>query len=88
MVNPKQLYTPLPLEKDDLKDNQSRFEIAEDTLQLQVDALNVLEKRVDINSFEPEYQQKIRNYYRFSATRMNSESPKVAMRTNNTLDIV
>ncbi len=62
--------------------------IPEDTLQLQVDTLNVLERRVDVSTFTPERQEQIKNYYRFSAFRQNSDSSKIAKRTTDTLDIV
>lgn len=57
-------------------------------LQLQNDVIDVLEKRIDINSFDKKYQEKIRNYYRFSGTPYISSNPVVAKRTNNTLDII
>ena len=59
-----------------------------DALQLATDAINVVENRVDINTFPPEYQQKIRYFYQFSATRYFSDNPKVARRIRETLDIV
>ena len=34
--------------------------------QLEIDAMNILENRVSIKTFPKEYQQKIRNFYRFS----------------------
>lgn len=72
----------------DLQDDSSYLPIPLDTLQLQVDCLNVEEGRLSISSFSPERQQQIRDYYRFSATRMNSNSAKVAQRTRDTFDIV
>ena len=72
----------------DLVDDQNYLVIPEETLQLQVDTLNVLEKRVDITTFTPERQMEINNYYRFSATRSNSNHPIVAQRTRDTFDIV
>jgi hypothetical protein len=60
----------------------------EEILKLQNDVIDVLEKRVDINSFPKEYQEKIKNYYKFSGTAYVSSKPVVAKRTNNTLDIV
>jgi len=47
-----------PLTKDDFTEYN--------VTQLQIDAINVLEKRVDIMTFPKEYQQKIKNYYRFT----------------------
>ena len=54
-----------PLTKDDFTEYN--------VTQLQIDAINVLEKRVDIMTFPKEYQQKIKNYYRF--TPVNPASP-------------
>jgi hypothetical protein len=33
--------------------------------QLEIDVINVLENRVDIATFSPEYQRKISDFYRF-----------------------
>lgn len=59
-----------------------------DQLQLATDMINVIENRVDINSFTPEYQKKIKSFYQFSATRYSSSKGKTANRTKNTLDII
>jgi hypothetical protein len=40
--------------------------------QLQIDCINVQEKRVDISTFSPSYQQQIKDYYRFAP--LNTES--------------
>lgn len=89
MANPQQLYPlqPLPLTKADL-DAYSPLEIPDDELQLQTDCINVLEKRVPIESFPPDYQQKIKDYYRFYGTRMYSDQPVFFKRTLDTLDLV
>ena len=42
--------------------------------QLEADAINVLEKRVEITSFPKEYQQQIKNFYRFSPLNMESSN--------------
>lgn len=65
MDDQSQPLTLVPLTTDDLRDYS--LNVAKDTLQLQTDAINVLEGRVDINTFSPDYQRKIENYYRFSA---------------------
>jgi len=57
-------------------------------MQLREDAVEVLEGRVDINTFDEDYQQKIKDYYRFSCTRYGSKYGLVAKRTKNTLDII
>lgn len=62
--------------------------VPEDVKQLRLDAVNVLEGRVDINTFDVDYQKKIKDYYRFSAVRYASQYGKVAKRTKNTLDII
>jgi hypothetical protein len=63
-------------------------DIPEDVRQLRIDATNVLEGRLDIETFDPDYQKKIKDYYRFSATRYGSRYGKIANRTKNTLDII
>jgi len=60
----------------------------DDVLQLDVDTLNVLEKRVPISTFDQEYQQRIKNHYRFSALRYPSKTQIVSRRSKDTLDIV
>jgi hypothetical protein len=61
-----------PFKEDDFYDEED-FKpltiedfIDKHTTQLQIDAINVLEKRVDIMTFPKEYQQTIKNYYRFT----------------------
>ena len=68
MENHQQSSNLLPLTIDDIKNSIDRglLPIDEKTLQLQVDAINVLENRVDINIFPPSYRKKIEDYYRFS----------------------
>lgn len=77
-----------PLTKSDLDDDLNYLPIDADTLQLQVDTLNVLEGRVSQDSFSEEYQRKILDYYRFSATKMNTSTSKPAPRTTTTLDLL
>ena len=62
--------------------------IDEDVKQLEVDICNVMEKRVPLDSFPLEYQDKIRNHYRFCATQMTTKNSFIAKRTINTLDII
>jgi hypothetical protein len=59
-----------------------------EVLQLQQDTINVLEGVVLISSFPQEYQERIKTYYRFSATRYGSKADFVAKRTLNTQDII
>ena len=77
-----------PLTKADLDDDTNYLPIADDTLQLQVDMLNVVEGRVPITNFDAEYQEIIRNYYRFSANRQNTDGYKPANVTKDTLDAI
>jgi hypothetical protein len=77
-----------PLTKDELDYNPYALEIPEDVLQLQVDTINVLEGRVEITTFPLEYQEKIKNFWRFAATVLNSKSKGIAKMTVNTLDLI
>lgn len=90
MGNQKKLFTPqpVPLIPANLNDDASPLVIPPDVLQLQTDAANVVGGLVDIETFPPDYQEKIKSCYRFSATRMYSNNPYVAKRTTDTLDIV
>jgi hypothetical protein len=80
----QQLFAPLPLLKPDI----NPLILPKDTLQLQTDAANVVEGRVSITNFTPEYQEKIKNYYRFSATRYTTDNSLQAKRTTDTLDAI
>ena len=42
--------------------------------QLEIDAVNVLENRLNISAFDNEYQQQILNFYRFSAVNNKSSN--------------
>ena len=55
-----------PLTVEDLKDYSASTTVDPSTLQFQVDVVNVVEGRVPISDFPPDYQQRIENYYRFS----------------------
>jgi hypothetical protein len=54
--------------------------VSEETLQLQIDVINVYEKRVDIASFPPERQKQIKDYYRFSPVSPASLAASAAQR--------
>lgn len=58
-----------PLTKEDFLDNN--------VTQIQVDALNVTEGRVDILTFPKPYQQKIRDFYRFSPLSVGSPNGSI-----------
>lgn len=51
--------------------------------QLQIDAINVFENRVSIDSFPKEYQMKIKNYYRFSPIGSSGSSVKASGGSRN-----
>ena len=76
------------LTPDDLRDDGSPLETDEDVLQLYADTLNVQSGVVQLSSFEPDYQKKIHDIYRFSALRYPSKYLLVAKRTTDTLDAV
>lgn len=86
MANQQQLFKLQPF--TDVRSTQFPLEEDEDVLQLQADVLNVLEGRVDINTFPADCQNKIKDYWRFAAIRQNSKSNNVARRTGDTIDIV
>jgi len=69
-------------------DDPYPFPIPEDELQLEVDTANVVEGRVDINTFPLDYQQKIKYFYRFSATRHMSNDGTIANMTSSTFDLI
>jgi len=82
------LERPPPLDEFTQATNPYALEIPEDVLRLQTDVCNVFEGRVDIKTFDPPYQEKIKNYYRFEAHRQNSKSKNIVPRTKDTLDII
>lgn len=57
-----------------------------DVIQLKVDVVNVIEGRVLIESFTPEYQKKIKDYYRFYGQRSSSKYPFYPKMTRSTLE--
>ena len=77
-----------PLPEFDQSTNPFALPIPDDVLQLQTDTVNVMENRVPLSSFPPEYQKKIKNYYRFTGHRQNSKSHNIVKRTRDTLDII
>ena len=89
MANQQQLLQLQPFSINDIGQNVSEvpFE-SKEALQLATDMINVKENRVDIATFPPEYQKKIKLFYQFSATRIFTNNPKIAKRTQDTLDIV
>jgi hypothetical protein len=85
-MGPEQIGEDIQMGPEQIGDDP--LGVPDDVKQLRLDAVNVLEGRVDINSFDEDYQKKIKDYYRFSATRYGSKYGKVANRTKNTLDII
>ena len=57
-----------PLGKDDFPTG---------TTQLQIDAVNTMQNRVDISSFSKDYQQKIRSFYRFAPVNPGSANGNI-----------
>jgi len=89
MGNSTDSLTLLPLTPDDLRWNPAEpLPLAEDLLQLQADTLNVFQKRVDLASFTPEYQEKIKSYWRFSAMRQTSKEQNCAKVIRSTLEAI
>lgn len=86
MENLNQLYPQQIISPEQIGDDI--LGVPPDVKKLRTDAIDVLEGRVDINSFDEEYQKKIKDYYKFSATRYGSKYGMVAKRTINTLDII
>ena len=89
MANLQSNSNQTPITVADLGDGAAYLPIPSDTLQLQVDTLNVLENRVPLSSFSSERQEQIMNYYRFSADFQNRKSPqKPAQMTSDTLELI
>jgi hypothetical protein len=90
MANPPQLLSLRPYEVSDVPPPtpDTMPQDPPDIVQLKVDIINVLEKRVSIDSFTPEYQEKIKNFYRFYGQRSCPKKPFYPRMTRSTLDIV
>ena len=86
MENLNPLYSLQEMQPEQIGDDP--LGVPEDVRQLRLDTINVLEGRVDINSFDEDYQKRMKDYYRFAARRMSSKYSKPAKRTRGTLDIV
>ena len=71
MANPQPILSPQPYSMADMP-FPSPAEVpseSPDQLQLQLDTCNVVEGRVPIENFSPVYQKKIKDYYRFAASK-------------------
>jgi len=77
-----------PLTPKDIDYSPFAFEIPADILQLQADTLNVFEGRVPIENFSLDYQEKMKNYYRFAAHFQTNKSHNVVQRIAETLEII
>ena len=89
MGNLKQLLDLPPLTTEQIGRNPQIVPILpDDTLQLATDMINVYEGRIPIETFPPDYQKKIMDFYRFSATSYTEDQQVVAKRIRETLDIV
>ena len=90
MANQERLtpLQPLPEADGSVYQGYTVLRISEDELQLQDDVCDVVEGLKDIDSFDPEYQKKILNYYRFGAIRQNSKSKNIAARSGDVFDIL
>ena len=97
MGNQKQLLNLLHLEpltkknvprESNVPKNTAPHSPPDDIWQLQIDTLNVLEGRKDINDFDDNYQKKIKSHYQFSATNHLSNTEIIAKRNRNTIDLV
>jgi hypothetical protein len=89
MGKQKQLLSLQPFSSSDIGINTTEVPGTDPaTLQLATDMINVVEGRVPLESFPIEYQEKIKSFYRFSATRYTSDKPIIAKRIRETLDII
>lgn len=82
--------TPLlplpPLTNDVFPPEMSEVPLAPDIQQLIIDVANVEQHRVNIASFPPEYQERIKTYYRFSGTIQNTKIHNPGKVNRDTLD--
>jgi len=89
MANPQQLFNLLPIwTPANLTQAPFPFALTEYEKKLQADVLNVEEGRVEIDSFDPDRQELIKNYYRFGAHFQVSKYSKPLKRIRSTLELV
>ena len=87
MANPQQLTPLQPLTDEPVIVFPTST--PPDILQLQADAIDVLERRISITTFPLAYQDRIRAYYRFTPVLHQTSKPQnAAPRTNDTLDAI
>ena len=78
---PIQYIDPMILIDEEMEREMTRVLTKEDCpkmTQLEIDAVNVFENRVDINTFPKDYQKQIKDFYRFSPVSMESLSASAA----------
>lgn len=61
---------------------------SEDRLQLEADVINVLEGRVDIKTFDIEYQNKIKHFYQFAGKEINKYVSYIAPTIRSTMELI
>ena len=90
MATPQQLLNLSPYETSDIPPSGDRMvpDDPPDIKQLKVDIVNVIENRVSIDSFPLDYQEKIKNFYRFHGQRSSPKEPFFPRMIRQTLDIV
>ena len=89
MASPPHLLSPLPLPDNAAPWNADPLIIPADVIKLQNDTINVVEGRVPIHSFPPDYQEKIKAYYRFTPfLHQTSKQHNAVTLSNDTLDAV
>ncbi len=88
MANVLQPLIPILQPLDYIPYDPTPLKDPEDVHQLKLDTINVLENRVDISTFPLDYQEKIKNFYRYSATAYTTKNSVCAKRTTDTLDII
>ena len=59
-----------------------------DVVQLQLDLLNVLEGRVSLGAFTPDYQNKLKNYYQFYGIRSSTKHTQYPKMIRETFEVV
>lgn len=90
MANPQQLLNLSPYEVSDVPPPTPDVvpQDPPDVIQLKVDVINVEEGRVSIDSFPADYQEKIKNFYRFYGQRSSPKQPFYPKLIRSTLDVV
>ena len=90
MANPQPILSLPPYEMVDLPHPSPAMvpNDSPDQLQLQLDTINVIENRVSIDTFTPEYQKRIKDYYRFSASKNYVKYPMYPKLIRQTMDNV